>query len=76
MNCPLIPMLAITGKPDRKWIHERLQGLRQGGIEQFLIYARSAVQKSRQKFSDFCLTAAGKRVLSLRKTTLFPFRSI
>ena len=30
MNCPLIPMLAITGKPDREWIHNRLLGLRQG----------------------------------------------
>ena len=44
MNCPLIPMLAITGKPDREWIHERLHGLRQGGIEQFLIYARSGCE--------------------------------
>ena len=44
MTCPLIPMLAITGKPDREWIHNRLLGLRQGGIEQFLIYARSGCE--------------------------------
>ena len=30
MTCLLIPMLAITGKPDREWIHNRLLGLRQG----------------------------------------------
>ena len=44
MICPLIPMLAVTGKPDRKWIHDRLMGLRNGGIEQFLIYARSGCE--------------------------------
>ena len=37
-------MLAVTGKPDRKWIHDRLTGLRQSGIEQFLIYARSGCE--------------------------------
>ena len=44
MICPLIPMLAVTGKPDREWIHNRLSGLHQAGIEQFLIYARSGCE--------------------------------
>ena len=44
VGTPLIPMVAITGKPSREWIHLHLAGLRQGGIEQFLLYPRSGCE--------------------------------
>jgi hypothetical protein len=41
---PLIPMGAITGKPDRTAITEMLQAYRNVDITQFMIYARSGCE--------------------------------
>jgi hypothetical protein len=37
-------MVALTGKPSREWVHDRLLELRQGGIEQFMLYPRSGCE--------------------------------
>ena len=41
---PIIPMGAITGKPDRKKIRNILEDFRNVGIEQYMIYARSGLE--------------------------------
>lgn len=41
---PLIPMGAITGRPDRKRIEEVLSSYKSVGIEQFLIYPRTGLE--------------------------------
>ena len=43
-ECPLIPMGAVTGKPDRKMISETLTALREVGVTQYLIYPRSGCE--------------------------------
>ncbi|UKI31621.1 MAG: hypothetical protein L6W00_28410 [Lentisphaeria bacterium] len=43
-ECPLVPMGAVTGKPDRKMISETLTALREVGITQYLIYPRSGCE--------------------------------
>ena len=39
--CPLIPMVAITGRPDEKTVRETLEAYKAVGIDQYLIGARS-----------------------------------
>ena len=41
---PLVPMGALTGKPDRKMISETLTALKEVGITQYLIYPRSGCE--------------------------------
>lgn len=41
---PLIPMTAVTGKPDRRDVTEMLCDYKSVGIEQFLIYPRSGLE--------------------------------
>lgn len=41
---PVIPMTAVTGKPDRSEISEMLSAYREVGINQFLIYPRSGLE--------------------------------
>ena len=41
---PLIPMGALTGRPDRAQIHAVLSRYREAGIEQYLIYPRSGCE--------------------------------
>lgn len=41
---PLIPMGAITGKPDERIVRETLEAYRAVGIDQYLIYARSGLE--------------------------------
>lgn len=41
---PVIPMTAVTGKPDRAAVTEMLEAYREVGIEQFLIYPRSGLE--------------------------------
>ncbi len=41
---PLIPMTAVTGRPDRRDVTEMLCDYREVGIEQFLIYPRSGLE--------------------------------
>lgn len=43
-ECPLIPMGAVTGRPDRKMISETLTALREVGITQYLVYPRSGCE--------------------------------
>lgn len=43
-HCPLIPMGAITGKPDEKQLIETLETYKAVGIDQFLIYPRSGLE--------------------------------
>lgn len=43
-RCPLIPMGAITGKPDEAKIRQTLEAFRAVGIDQYLIYARSGLE--------------------------------
>lgn len=43
-ECPLIPMGAITGRPDRAFIEHKLSQYRRQGITQFLIYPRSGCE--------------------------------
>ena len=43
-RCPLIPMGAITGKPDEKQLIETLETYKAAGIDQFLIYPRSGLE--------------------------------
>lgn len=38
---PLIPMGAITGKPDERIVRETLEAYKSVGIDQYLIYPRS-----------------------------------
>lgn len=42
--CPLIPMGAITGKPDEQTVRETLEAYKAVGIDQYLIYARSGLE--------------------------------
>lgn len=42
-RCPLIPMGAITGKPDEATVRETLAAYKAVGIDQYLIYARSGL---------------------------------
>lgn len=44
MECPLIPMGAVTGRPSREFIRQRLGELRKCGITQYLIYPRSGCE--------------------------------
>jgi response regulator RpfG family c-di-GMP phosphodiesterase len=37
-RCPLIPMGAITGKPDEQQIQETLESYKAVGVDQFLVY--------------------------------------
>jgi len=41
---PLIPMGAITGKPDEQTVKETLEAYKAVGIDQYLIYARSGLE--------------------------------
>ena len=41
---PLVPMGALTGKPDRKMISETLSALKEVGITQYLLYPRSGCE--------------------------------
>ena len=43
-RCPLIPMGAITGKPDEQTVRETLEAYKAVGIDQYLIYARSGLE--------------------------------
>jgi hypothetical protein len=43
-RCPLIPMGAITGKPDEQAVKETLEAYKAVGIDQYLIYARSGLE--------------------------------
>ena len=43
-RCPLIPMGAITGKPDEATVKRTLEAYKSVGIDQFLIYARSGLE--------------------------------
>lgn len=43
-RCPLIPMGAITGKPDESTVRETLEAYKAVGIDQYLIYARSGLE--------------------------------
>ena len=43
-RCPLIPMGAITGRPDEKQLIETLETYKAAGIDQFLIYPRSGME--------------------------------
>ncbi len=43
-RCPLIPMGAITGKPDEQTVKETLEAYKAVGIDQYLIYARSGLE--------------------------------
>lgn len=42
--CPVIPMTAITGSPDRAAVRDLLRRYDEVGIEQFLIYPRSGLE--------------------------------
>ncbi|MDX9868376.1 MAG: hypothetical protein RBT78_10655 [Kiritimatiellia bacterium] len=42
--CPLIPMGAITGKPDEAVVRETLEAYKAVGVDQYLIYARSGLE--------------------------------
>ena len=43
-RCPLIPMGAITGKPDERTVRETLEAFKSVGVDQYLIYARSGLE--------------------------------
>lgn len=43
-RCPLIPMGAITGKPDEQAVKETLEACKAVGIDQYLIYPRSGLE--------------------------------
>lgn len=43
-RCPLIPMGAITGRPDGQTVKETLEAYKAVGIDQYLIYARSGLE--------------------------------
>jgi len=43
-RCPLIPMGAITGKPDEQTVKETLEAYKAVGVDQYLIYARSGLE--------------------------------
>lgn len=43
-RCPLIPMGAITGRPDEATVRETLEAYKAVGIDQYLIYARSGLE--------------------------------
>ena len=44
MQNPLIPMIAITGRPDRARMAQLLDAYKSVGISQFLIYPRSGLE--------------------------------
>ncbi|MBQ6472544.1 MAG: hypothetical protein IJJ33_11210 [Victivallales bacterium] len=44
-DCPLIPMGAITGTPDRASLASTLEKWRAVGVTQFMIYARSGCEE-------------------------------
>ena len=44
MRNPLIPMLAITGKPDKKQIYELIDKYAQCGFEQLMLYPRDGCE--------------------------------
>ena len=41
---PLIPMGAITGRPDENTVRETLEAYKSVGIDQYLIYPRSGLE--------------------------------
>ena len=43
-RCPLIPMGAITGKPDEQAVKETLEAYKAVGVDQYLIYPRSGLE--------------------------------
>lgn len=43
-RCPLIPMGAITGKPDEQTVKESLEAYKAVGVDQYLIYPRSGLE--------------------------------
>ena len=43
-RCPLIPMGAITGKPDEQTVRKTLEAYKAVGVDQYLIYARSGLE--------------------------------
>ena len=44
LECPLIPMGALTGKPDKAFLTETLEAYRSVGVTQFLLYPRSGCE--------------------------------
>lgn len=42
--CPLIPMGAVTGKPDEQTVRETLEAYKSVGIDQYLVYPRSGLE--------------------------------
>jgi len=53
---PVIPMTAITGRPDRAAVTRMLEAYSEVGIEQFLIYPRSGleIEYMSDEWMDFC----------------------
>jgi len=53
---PVIPMTAITGKPDRAAVTEMLTAYKDVGIDQFLIYPRSGleIEYMSEEWMSFC----------------------
>lgn len=43
-RCPLIPMGAITGKPDEQTVKQTLEAYQAVGVDQYLIYPRSGLE--------------------------------
>ena len=43
-RCPLIPMGAITGRPDEQTVKETLEAYKAVGVDQYLIYPRSGLE--------------------------------
>ena len=43
-ECPLIPMWAVTGKPSREYLYERMKNFHSRGITQLMIYPRSGLE--------------------------------
>ena len=43
-RCPLIPMGAITGKPNEQTVKETLEAYKAVGVDQYLIYPRSGLE--------------------------------
>ncbi|MBS1371524.1 MAG: hypothetical protein HPZ91_16390 [Lentisphaeria bacterium] len=72
MECPLIPMGAVTGRPERPFIRQRLAEFRRAGITQYLIYPRSGCELEYMsgEWLDTCETIVEEAV-SLGFTSLW-----
>ena len=55
-ECPLIPMWAITGKPARNFLRERMENFKSVGITQLVIYPRHGleVEYMSEAWLDIC----------------------